>query len=276
MYFAVNKVTANGVQTQWEFNFDGGYISQDHVKVRVTSPAGVETVPAFTWVGVNTIQIVPAVAAGYLLEIYRDTPKNAPLVDYTDGAIVNEKNLDKTAQQSVFIAAETFDRLIDTETISDTANTHATQALADSAEALALANQAIAVANLTGDAAAEAAASAANAASSAANAATSANAAAASAAAASGSASTATTKASQAMDSQVAAAASQAAAAVSEANADADRIATLAAASDAQDAADSASLLVLAGLGFTNSTAYDFGFVTDTAVLFPTDCGTIV
>lgn len=115
MYFASNRFTGNGVQTQWGINFTGGYISQTHVKVRVTSPAGVVTTPSFVWAGPNTLEITPAVASGYALEIYRDTPKDLPLVDYTDGAILNESNLDRTAQQTVFATAEIYDRLVDAE-----------------------------------------------------------------------------------------------------------------------------------------------------------------
>ena len=81
MYFSINRFTGDGTTTQWEFNFSGGYIDQSHVKVLVTDTLGNETVPAYTWVGPNTISIVPAVAAGYELEVYRDTPKNLPLVD---------------------------------------------------------------------------------------------------------------------------------------------------------------------------------------------------
>lgn len=135
MYFSINRFTGDGVTTQWEFNFAGGYIDQDHVKVVVTDPEGVETVPAFTWVGPNTISIVPAVTDGDQLEIYRDTPKNVPLVDYTDGAIVSEKNLDTTAEQTVFATAEIFDRFTDVQATNE-------QAIADSAVALALATTA--------------------------------------------------------------------------------------------------------------------------------------
>jgi len=135
MYFSINRFTGDGVTTQWEFNFAGGYIDQDHVKVVVTDPEGVETVPAFTWVGPNTISIVPAVTDGDQLEIYRDTPKNVPLVDYTDGAIVSEKNLDTTAEQTVFATAEIFDRFTDVQATNG-------QAIADSAVALALATTA--------------------------------------------------------------------------------------------------------------------------------------
>lgn len=135
MYFSINRFTGDGTTTQWEFNFSGGYIDQSHVKVLVTDTLGNETVPAYTWVGPNTISIVPAVAAGYELKVYRDTPKNLPLVDYTDGAIVSEKNLDTTAEQSVFVAAEVFDRFSDTEALVLSAATVAVSA-ATSAEAL--------------------------------------------------------------------------------------------------------------------------------------------
>lgn len=140
MYFSINRFTGDGTTTQWEFNFSGGYIDQSHVKVLVTDTLGNETVPAYTWVGPNTISIVPAVAAGYELEVYRDTPKNLPLVDYTDGAIVSERNLDTTAEQSVFVAAEVFDRFSDTETIVVSAATAAAVA-AESAEALAVSSE---------------------------------------------------------------------------------------------------------------------------------------
>ena len=135
MYLSINRFTGDGTTTQWEFNFSGGYIDQSHVKVLVTDTLGNETVPAYTWVGPNTISIVPAVAAGYELEVYRDTPKNLPLVDYTDGAIVSEKNLDTTAEQTVFATAEVFDRFTDVAALNETA-------VADSAEALALATSA--------------------------------------------------------------------------------------------------------------------------------------
>ena len=135
MYFSINRFTGDGTTTQWEFNFSGGYIDQSHVKVLVTDTLGNETVPAYTWVGPNTISIVPAVDAGYELEVYRDTPKNLPLVDYTDGAIVSEKNLDTTAEQTVFATAEVFDRFADVAALSEIA-------VADSAEALALATSA--------------------------------------------------------------------------------------------------------------------------------------
>lgn len=46
-------------------------------------------------------------------------------------------------------------------------------------------------------------------------------------------------------------------------------------ATEAQVAAGNASLIIAAGLGFTNSTAYDFGYVTDMITLFPTDFGLV-
>jgi hypothetical protein len=49
------------------------------------------------------------VPAGYILRIYRDTPKTAPLVDFVSGADLSELNLDTIARQAVHIAAEVLD-----------------------------------------------------------------------------------------------------------------------------------------------------------------------
>lgn len=172
MLLSINRFTGDGVTTQWEINFSGGYIDQAHVKAFSTDPlTDVDTPRTLTFTGPNTVEITPAVPNTHILEIYRDTPKEAPLVDYTDGAIVNARNLDRTAQQSVFVAAETTDRLIETSELSvqasedsaaalalaTTANDNVQQALTDSAEALANVSGAIAAAD-----AATAAANAAN------------------------------------------------------------------------------------------------------------------
>jgi hypothetical protein len=47
------------------------------------------------------------------------------------------------------------------------------------------------------------------------------------------------------------------------------------AADQAAISASSASLIIVSGLGFTASTAYDFGYVADPMDLFPTDYGTL-
>lgn len=163
MYFSINRFTGDGVTTQWEFNFSGGYIDQSHVKVLVTDTLGNETLPSFTWVGPNTLSISPAVPAGATLEIYRDTPKNAPLVDYTDGAIVSEKNLDTSAEQGVFVAAEVFDRFLDTENLVVGAATSAVEAAELAASAASSAADDATIAQMSASNAAAAAAASQNA-----------------------------------------------------------------------------------------------------------------
>lgn len=108
--YSINRFTGDGSRTSWDINFADGYISKDHVKAYVNPAEGVFTTQTLVWIGPNTVSITPAVENGVPLTIYRDTPKDAPVVDFTDGAIVNEINLDALAKQAVFAAAETVDR----------------------------------------------------------------------------------------------------------------------------------------------------------------------
>jgi hypothetical protein len=107
---SINTFTGNGITTSWNINFSGGYLDTSSVKAYTKSPVGVVTTVALTWVGPNTVDITPAVPSGHILTIYRDTPKSGPVVDFNDGAIINETNLDKLAKQSVFVSAEVMDR----------------------------------------------------------------------------------------------------------------------------------------------------------------------
>lgn len=111
--YATFITEGDGVTTNWDFNFAGGYISRDHIKAftedKVTGNIVVRPVE---FVGPNTVRISPAVASGLRLVIYRDTPKTSPIVNYTDGSVLSETNLDKSNKQAVFIAAELADRVV--------------------------------------------------------------------------------------------------------------------------------------------------------------------
>jgi hypothetical protein len=109
--FSINTFTGDGVKTTWDLNFSGGYIRRDHVKAYSTSLADVNTTQVLSWVGPNQVSITPPVPNGHTLTIYRDTPKDLPVADFLDGAIINETNLDFVAKQSVFVSAEMVDRL---------------------------------------------------------------------------------------------------------------------------------------------------------------------
>jgi hypothetical protein len=111
--YATNRFTGDGVTTQYAINFAGGYISKDHVKAYIRNPAtNVRTPVAITssmFVTPYTINLGVAAPAGYEVVIYRDTPKDAPLVDYTTGSRITEANLDKANKQAIFAVAELTD-----------------------------------------------------------------------------------------------------------------------------------------------------------------------
>lgn len=180
---------ADGTQTIWNFSFSGGYISREHVRAYTRGP--LETDPRVDlviapedFIGDFQISIVPAVTSGHTLIIYRDTPKDLPLVDFADGANINEVSLDTVARQAVFIAAESAD-FLGVTTTADLAALAAT-AIANAGAAAASAANALSSENTAGTQAGNAALSATNSATSATSSANSAANAAASASAAAG------------------------------------------------------------------------------------------
>lgn len=103
----------DGVQVNWNFTFSGGYILPEHVKAYYLDAAGERVDIAVVeddLVGEFQIAIDPPVpTTATRLVIYRDTPKDEPLVDFEDGANIGEANLDRIARQAVFVAAEVLD-----------------------------------------------------------------------------------------------------------------------------------------------------------------------
>ena len=261
--YATYRVPGDGVTTQFEFSFSGGYMDKSHVKAYIEDAVTlartpIEVLPTM-FVGDFTLNLGVAAPVGKNMVIYRDTPKSGPLVDFTTGSRLTEANLDKVAQQSVFIGAETADAtnadvvaqltttaqaVLDAadEATASAAAAQASEVSADTSEANALAsanNAAASAASILGAVAssaanagaaaasatiattkaAEASASASTADTRATAAAGSANAAAASATAAAGSASTATAQATAAASSATASASSATSASASAATA---------------------------------------------------------
>lgn len=103
----------DGVTTVWNFSFSGGYLLPAHVKAYVedagTFVRTAITVTTGMLIGTFQLQITPALPVGGKLVIYRDTPKELPLVDFSDGSGFTEVSLDTSAKQAVFIGAEAFD-----------------------------------------------------------------------------------------------------------------------------------------------------------------------
>lgn len=128
--YSINTFTGNGSKTSWDFNFAGGYISPDHVKAYTTAADGSIAILSPVVTGPSTVSITPAVSNGVTLTIYRDTPKDLPVVDFVDSAIINETDLDQLAKQATFASAEMVDRFAFFATLAQTALTQSNAAIA--------------------------------------------------------------------------------------------------------------------------------------------------
>jgi hypothetical protein len=219
------QYTGNGATTNYAIPFS--YLDSSHIKVRVNG-----TVTAFTLLNSSTVQISPAPLAGTIIDIRRETPKDSAPVNFTDGSVLLEKDLDLLAAFNLYTAQESADGVADaivkdttgvwdaqSRRIKDVANpVNANDAVnknwaetAMSSQLASATTQATIATTKAGEAstsATSASTSASTATSKASEASASATSASNSATSASTSATTATTKASEALASQVASAAS--------------------------------------------------------------------
>lgn len=225
MAYSYVQYTGNGATTNYAIPFS--YLDSSHIKVRVNG-----VITAFTLLNSSTVQISPAPLAGTIIDIRRETPKDSAPVNFTDGSVLLEKDLDLLAAFNLYTAQESADGVQDaivkdttgvwnaqSRRIKDVANpVNANDAVnknwAETAMSSQLASataQATIATTKAGEASASASsasASATTATSKASEAGASATSASNSATSASASATTATTKASEALASQVASAAS--------------------------------------------------------------------
>jgi hypothetical protein len=174
MLYATNRFLGDGMTTQYEISFTGGYLDRTHVKAYVEG-ADLDQTPVTispgNFLGPYTIGGLAPVPVGSTLVIYRDTPK-APIVDFVNGSRFTESNLDTATRQGAFIAVEGADavspeglaggikRVTQTAVLSLQAKTAAEVAAA--AAGLSR-DQAVAGATASNEAASRAAASAASA-----------------------------------------------------------------------------------------------------------------
>lgn len=113
---ALSYVRTNGDGVTTNFAIPFSYIDRTHVHVFV---GDVETM-AFTWVNAATIQITPAPPSGTgNVYIKRTTPRNAALVDYNNGSVLFDTDLDTGTLQALFIAQEYFEEPADTVVVAD-------------------------------------------------------------------------------------------------------------------------------------------------------------
>lgn len=113
LYSQNHWIAIDGVQTIWNFTFAGGYIFPEHVKAYYVDENNARVAVDLELTGEFQATVdppVPATASRFV--IYRQTPKDVPLVDFNDGSNVTEPNLDRIARQAIFVAAEAADAVI--------------------------------------------------------------------------------------------------------------------------------------------------------------------
>lgn len=109
--YSQNWWNADGSQTIWNFTFEDGYIDKAYVKAYILVN-GVKTDLTITegnFTGQYQLTITPAIVNGAILVVYRDTPKNEPLVTYSTGARFTEANLDESNTQMIHCIQELID-----------------------------------------------------------------------------------------------------------------------------------------------------------------------
>jgi hypothetical protein len=102
------RYSGNGSTTNYTFSFPT--ISTDHIKVRVNGTL----VTNWSFLNSSTIQFAAAPASGAVIEIRRETPKDSTIVNFTDGSVLLERDLDLLATWQLYLGQETEDDIEDT------------------------------------------------------------------------------------------------------------------------------------------------------------------
>ena len=122
----LSRASYNGdsATTVWDFSFAGGYLDQAHVKASTRNTTTGDIVELVvtpgSFVGPYQLLVSPAVPLGTELTIYRNSPKDLPLVNFADKAALTEAALDLNAKQAIFVAAESSDAIGDALTDAGT------------------------------------------------------------------------------------------------------------------------------------------------------------
>lgn len=102
MAYSYVLLPGDGSNTVFSFSFP--YLDQAHVGVKVD---GVTT--AFTWLTGSSISVSPAPANGTIVEVRRVTPKDEAPVNFSDGSVLLEADLDLLAEFNLYCAQESQD-----------------------------------------------------------------------------------------------------------------------------------------------------------------------
>ena len=101
-YFAQVTYTGNGSTTSYAIGFP--FIDSSHIKAYING-----TVTAAFTIATSTLTFTTAPANGVTIRIQRETPLTVRLVDFADGSVLTEADLDKSANQTFYTAQEITD-----------------------------------------------------------------------------------------------------------------------------------------------------------------------
>ena len=105
---SIKEITSNGDPAQ-DISFNFSYLNQSDIRVFV---GGVEKTRPADWdfTDANTIDFVSHPPNGTAIRIERQTPNASRVVDFQDGSVLSESDLDNSADQIFFIAQEAVDK----------------------------------------------------------------------------------------------------------------------------------------------------------------------
>lgn len=103
-FYSLVIYAGNGSNRNFTIHFP--YLDKSHVKAKIDNAP----TTAFSWLTDSAIQFNTAPAAGSSIEIYRETPLNASPVDFTDGSILLERDLDLLTTFNLYVDQEITDR----------------------------------------------------------------------------------------------------------------------------------------------------------------------
>lgn len=103
-FYSLVVYAGDGSNRNFSIHFP--YLDKTHVKVNIDRAP----TTAFSWLTNSVLQFTTAPAAGSSIEIYRETPLNASPVDFTDGSILLERDLDLLTTFNLYVDQELADR----------------------------------------------------------------------------------------------------------------------------------------------------------------------
>ena len=118
------------------------YLNKTDIHVSVNG-----TLKEFTWLSQGQVVLEAAPEVGAEVLIYRDTPVDEPIVDYEDGSIIAESDLDLPVLQNLYVAQELKDSAADTSETAEAAVDTANKAADSANTALTTSNEALDTAN---------------------------------------------------------------------------------------------------------------------------------